>query len=42
MRQFPRTRLISDTSLRRRLADMLGVISLFVLLGFALHLPLLA
>jgi len=42
MRQFPKTRLIRDTEMRRRLADTLGVISLFVLLGFALHLPLLA
>jgi hypothetical protein len=42
MRQVSRPRLIRDPELRGRLSDTLGVISLFVLLGCALHLPLLA
>jgi len=42
MRQVSRPRLSRDPELRDRLSDALGVISLFVLLGCALHLPLLA
>jgi hypothetical protein len=42
MHPFPKFRLIRDRDVRRRLSDTLGVISLFVLLGCALHLPLLA
>jgi hypothetical protein len=42
MRQILRTRRFANPEVQGRLADALGVISLFVLLACALHLPLLA
>lgn len=42
MHQFSKIRPIRDPEIRRRLSDTLGVVSLFVLLGCVLHLPLLA
>jgi hypothetical protein len=42
MRHLIGTRPFRNPETRGRLSDALGVISLFVLLGCALHLPLLA
>lgn len=39
MRPLPHRRPLRDPLIRTRLADTLGVASLFLLLGLALHLP---